>query len=490
MALLNKIKEYLPTISIVIISFFFFSNRFSAAVSSDDALSVLMLADFQLPEALYCWGQDRGGSIVPLIGQFFYKTVHLSPIWAEGIARYLILILGFICYSSFLKNKNAMLILAILYFLPPIYFIGFTKYSWGLLYSLMGVIFWLIDRYDSSKDKLQQFLYIALIQLFAILSTWVMDQGFIILSTVGFVILYKKLKSYQSNSDKRSLIDIAISLSILIVTAITISYFKSLANTTNGYLYGINFLNNPSEILEVIAKIYQTIVQGILSFQINNPLYSIYAYSMLLGSFALIYQLLKTRGNKSTKSVTFLLLLIAAAIFMTIILSKWVLVNYVSRRYFSGLYFILGILFIYRFQNSLKEKSFFGITVTFMLLGFLSTPYNYKYNAPKSLTPRYQQLSELREKESVGIIGDYWYAYGLSFVNPEEIVATPHQYSDYRNQAYTKAVFNKAHLYLVKNLWLDSFPNTTAQFGQSLQIKGKPFFINEVEMCEYEVISK
>jgi hypothetical protein len=485
---LNKLKTYLPEIIIIIISFYFFSNRFSAAVSSDDALSVLILKDFQLPEAVYCWGQDRGGSIVPLLGQLFYKIFNLSPLWSEGLSRYLILIVGYACFASFLRNRYAKILLAMLYFLPPIYFIGFTKYSWGLLYSLMGVIAWAMRQYDQSTKASVKSQYLLLIQLVSILAVWVMDQGFLLLFVLAGFTIHYSIQQYLNQKERKQLYPILFSILILIITALSILFLKSIAVTTNGYQYGLSFINNLSEVQQIIEKIYISTVEGILAFKVNNPFYSIYAFGLILGAILLIYRLFHLKGLKGKKRISQILLLSALLIFLSIIFSKWVLINYISRRYFSGLYFILGFLFIYTYEDTFNRKLAFTFSLLIMLVGFISTPYNYKYNAPKSLTPRYNQLKELKNFKSIGIIGDYWYAYGLSFVNPKEITASPHQYSDFRNLHYTKEIFQKDHIYIVKNLWLDSFPNVIQQFGHTLHKKSDSIIhISEVEMCEYKI---
>lgn len=485
---LNKLKVYLPEIIIILISFYFFSNRYSAAVSSDDALSVLILSDFQLPEAIYSWGQDRGGSIVPLIGQLFYKLFNFSPLWSEGLSRYLILIVGYFAYASFLKNKNAKILLALLYFLPPIYFVGFTKYSWGLLYSLMGVVVYLMDLYVQSNRTSSKGLYLFFIQLTAILAVWVMDQGFLLLLVLAVFTSYYSINQYKIQKNKKLLYPILFASIILLITAISILYFKSIAITSNGYKYGLTFINNFSEVQQIIEKIYTSIVDVILAFKVRNPFYSLYAYGVFTAVLSLIYQLFRLKKSNNKKLIIQILLVCAFVIFMSILLSKWVLVNNIARRYFNGLYFIIGFLFIFTHEETFNRKVVFTGTLLILILGFISTPYNYKYNAPKTLKPRFSELKALKDFESSGIIGDYWYAYGLSFVNPEEIIATPHQYSDYRNLSYTKEVFQKEHIYLVKNFWLDSFPDVTQQFGHTLHKKSEPIQISEVELCEYEVV--
>ncbi|MCD4747272.1 MAG: hypothetical protein K8R58_13320 [Bacteroidales bacterium] len=76
-------------------SFLLFSSIFYPLFNSDDGVTVLMLHYFKLPNDIYFWNQDRVGSIIPLIGQLFYKGLGFSLLWSESITHYIILILGY-----------------------------------------------------------------------------------------------------------------------------------------------------------------------------------------------------------------------------------------------------------------------------------------------------------------------------------------------------------------------------------------------------------
>lgn len=71
----------LCSISIAIVSFFLFAPIYSNGYSSDNAIHVLMAYDFEFPTDLYYWGQDRLGSLIPMLAAIPVKLFGWSPIW-------------------------------------------------------------------------------------------------------------------------------------------------------------------------------------------------------------------------------------------------------------------------------------------------------------------------------------------------------------------------------------------------------------------------
>ncbi|HXC05066.1 MAG TPA: hypothetical protein VNZ86_09975, partial [Bacteroidia bacterium] len=53
---------------LTLVSFWILSPWKSPFLNSDNAVHILMTYDCQLPEDLYFWGQDRLGSLIPLLG--------------------------------------------------------------------------------------------------------------------------------------------------------------------------------------------------------------------------------------------------------------------------------------------------------------------------------------------------------------------------------------------------------------------------------------
>jgi len=56
---------------------------------------------YQLPQDIYCWGQDRGGTLIPLIAQIFIKLFGCSAVTAVSLSNYLLLIAGYLGNENF-----------------------------------------------------------------------------------------------------------------------------------------------------------------------------------------------------------------------------------------------------------------------------------------------------------------------------------------------------------------------------------------------------
>ncbi|MCC7332613.1 MAG: hypothetical protein IT232_08400 [Flavobacteriales bacterium] len=87
----------------------------------------------------------------------------------------------------------------------------------------------------------------------------------------------------------------------------------------------------------------------------------------------------------------------------------------------------------------------------------------------------------------IGIIAEYWNSYGTSFVNPNLIKATPHD-KIVSNSFLVDSVFSQPHIYLIKDGWLDFFPDTLNQFNHTLVKEGEMFFIGNCWVNEYKKI--
>ena len=100
---MKKFYYYISLLIIVIISFRIYSSVFYPGLNSDNAVTILMTHYFHLPDDLYFWGQDRMGSIIPLIAQIPNKLFHISAIYSEAITHYFILVVDFFQLLHFLN---------------------------------------------------------------------------------------------------------------------------------------------------------------------------------------------------------------------------------------------------------------------------------------------------------------------------------------------------------------------------------------------------
>jgi len=157
--------------------------------------------------------------------------------------------------------------------------------------------------------------------------------------------------------------------------------------------------------------------------------------------------------------------------------------------YFVPLYItsVLVILLIFDNLNySCKLTKLFRVIVISTAIFGAITPIIYlKFYIPRSLKPYTDVKRELNVLGNCGLIGEFWNSYVSSCSNPEIIISTPHDKSDVRNYDLVKKVFEQENLYLIKDMWLDSFPDTISQFGNLLLKDGLSFKLGDCELNKY-----
>lgn len=475
----------LPEFTIIIGSFFLFSTRFYPALNSDDALAVLMTQDFSFPEAIYCWGQNRGGSLVPLLAHYLHIWSGISSIWAESITHHIILIIGYFCFRTILKSKFSKVVTAIIWFFPPFYFIGFVRYSWGILYSIFGMVIWLSNFYQENQKKTVRVAILLLISLLALASIWVLDQAIVILGVFALIQLFKKYR--KTGSLKSTILSLETSLisSCALITLITILKLKSLAVTSPLDHYHSSLINGIEEFLDSIHIIALSIF-NVITFNTVNFVFSIYANLSIATIVCALFLLWKTNNLKTNLKWTFLLTSISIAILLTILSSSWVFSNGVARRYFSGIYLLSWIILLLLIENGSTPKALKTLILLTVSIGSISTVYHYKYISPKRLTSKYQIVKEFESLGKVGLIAEYWNSYGSSFFNPDLIKATPHDKSTVRNWDYVDSVLAQDKIYFIRDMWLDTFPDQIVQFGVKFIKVGEEQNIGDCWINQYK----
>jgi hypothetical protein len=119
------------------------------------------------------------------------------------------------------------------------------------------------------------------------------------------------------------------------------------------------------------------------------------------------------------------------------------------------------------------------------LVGGLGTIYNFKFISPKSLRPTIKTASEFKSLGKIGLIAEYWNSYINSAPDPENIKATPHDRSAVRNQSLVDSVFCQPNIYVIRDMWMDFFPDTLKQFGYILVKDGNEFSLANCQVCKY-----
>lgn len=484
-------KAYYIVVGLIfLLSFRFYSSLYYPILNSDNALTVLMIHYFKLPDDLYCWGLNRIGSIIPLIGQIFFKIFNFSAIASEAITRYLILLLGFLAFSSFLKSHFYKIIFAVIWFFPPMRLIDITQFYVGIHYSLFAICCYLFVTYK--KERIQQHTLLrhgvlALITILLIAVIWVSDMALVSVFLLLTLELYFYLKTNTINSLFNK-IEFYYTLIGLGIGYFFIHYAKNLSSNKQDYV----FFSDLNTIKETV-RIFFTSIYDLLAFKSNEPFTSVYTYLVIILFAILLSQIKKIKLNEDAQKWIWLFLLDAALLFAIIMISKWTFLNGVPRRYFGCTYISLAFAILLLLDNSKIRSNQLLIIKTLLIItvviGGVGTFYNIKYIWPKRLTPRVEFASEFVTLGQIGIISEYWNSYINSCVDPDKIKAIPNEQSAaVKNYQIIEEVFQQKNIYVIKDMWLNSFPDSLSQYGRLLVKEGVEFKLGDSDVCKYKII--
>jgi hypothetical protein len=482
----RRVLYFLLTLAIILLSFFLYSSRFYPLLNSDDALNILMAHYYSLPHDFYCWGQDRGGTLIPLISQVFIKLFNCSALIAVSLSNYLILILGYIGLSGLLKSNYCKIILAIVWFLPFCMFIDILRFPIGVEYSLIGFAIFLINKFENNDIKwhIKHILLFSIV-IICILSVWVSDLAIVSITILIFTLfLYYFLDNRKINGYKTALIYV---FTGAICGYLFIRFAKSFAMVEIKNYLSINGINEIKRALSLIGES----LWGILTFsnkQIFETVYTYFAVLFILVLGIIVFKKRIFHKLLSNKWIAFFFIDFVV-IFTVFLLSHWVLANNMGRWYFVATYISLSMTIILVLDNiEIKNGAKFlkYSMAVLVLIGAASPVYKMKYHNPKSLKPVADVVDEFKQFGKIGIIADFWSSYIISCSDPEWIKATPHEQSGVRNQKIVDMVFERKNIYVIKDMWMETFPDTLEEFGYVLLKEGEPFKTGNNNVCKYK----
>lgn len=448
------------------------------------AVNVLIADSFSIPHDIYWWNQDRYGSFVPLIAQPLIKILGISPMYAISICNYLLLTLGFIGFSKLFKQKSIQVLFAIIWFFPFQRFITFGFFPIGLSYSLLGfsLLFLLKLNLDKPlfKDQKNRAKVITIFFIW-LAGVWISDLLFVTIATLGIAFFIHA--HLQGNKLLKRQILSVFGLGY-VGLFLCIKILKAFATFSVAAYGGLNSLSDIGEAISIIfISNYATLSFG-TDFYVSLGAWAIFIF-FLIGS-ALTIKKLKAIISFNNPITTFLLADFLG-MFAVILLSHWVLLNGMGRWYFVAPY-IAGTLFVLRMIDQSEKLAHPFIKSIFFSLSFLIafSTVGRIYSEYGEYTATASKVKELNKLGKIGIIGDFWESYKLAFVNPENIIATPHENSDVRNPHLPFKVLTQPKIYVNGKEWLDEFPDTFQQFGVTLTKVGNPLSFKEALLCEYK----
>jgi hypothetical protein len=519
----SKNMENLLWIAIVsfifILSFRAFAPYLAPNLNSDNAIHILMAYHLKLPDDLYYWGQDRLGSIVPILGHFLLKLLPLSPVEAVSYVQYFLLLVGFLCFASLFRNPISKIAFALIWFLPlrvltELIHIG---QPYGAQLAFIGVGIVLINYLIENTEQLMGWrrrILIAIATTSLFISLWISDFTIITILLLALMLLVPISSSiFKEPQPVRNGKLVAIApdvLTILVVSLmgfLSIDYAKQNAADQGSY----SGFNGPAQVIEVLSRLGTSLIRTI-SFQAKTIFLSIHAILTLVFIGYAVYLLLRSRNTniQSATSTTpplklsrWFYFFLAHTILglVLLVLSDWVYKNGINFRYFTPVY-ITGWLAALLFTEALDGAVARRASVLLVLAAVSSS-----FSLPRQVfflekpEPKIQTLQEIQTLGNAGLIGDYWTAYLICSANPASLNCTPYDrkgttpclassqpraVGQVRCRRCVPKVMASETIYLVKEKWLDAFPDQIQQFGQCLIRVGQGQKLGGYTMAPYQ----
>ncbi|SHF86207.1 hypothetical protein SAMN05444274_1117 [Mariniphaga anaerophila] len=489
---IGRTLYFAAALILVVLSFFLYSSRYYPLLSSDDALNVLMTYYYRLPHDIYCWGQDRGGTLIPLISQVFHRWLGFSPIVSVSFSNYLVLILGYWGFSSLLKNSYTKLLFAIVWFFPPIRFVDLTRFPIGVQYSLIGFSIYLINKVRfNQRNRIFSHVLMVLVVLILCISVWVSDLSLVSITLLIFTLFFFRYREIGKLSIPKSVL-------FYIVGGVAGVFFmlrfaKRHATGVTGNYLGINTWAEFWQAVETLVNEFLSVY----TFQNDDIIFSIYAWFVMISLLFLAFCVLRSSSFVVPERIRPWLaffILDFVVVLGGMAFSKWVLLNGMGRWYFVSSYISLSlVVLILLDNNSMKDfrnRAVHGVIALTILLGAVSTPHYLKFVRPKTLKSKVDIKREFLTLGEIGIIGEFWNSYISACPNPSILKATAHDKSVVRNKELVNEVFAQPEIYVIRDMWMKSFPDSLKQFGHTLVRDGEPFKMAGCDVCKYADVER
>ncbi len=488
---------YSLVLLVAMTSFITYSPLFHPYFNSDHGVHVLMSYRFDYPEALFYWGQNRLGSLLPLVTHGFVKWLGIHPLIAISIVNHIFLLTIFFILSIPLKKTGYKLILCLFIFFPlftynALLLVG-HPYCSQLFAATLAIYFYsLIYKRAMSEDftftSFQYWIYGFIATFLVVVSIWVSELSYLLgVFLIVFVLAdFPFLKRIKSIFLKEKTLT---SLFIIANIACLDMWFKKLGKY-KGYfpkeeLYEKAFMDNSLDIYQQKIWMKEKVING-LNFSGNDYMYSIFYWSLIAIFVSSLFFF------RQTKMKSPLNLAIAATIltgFILLFYSTW---NYRSEyepRYYTALVVIMVFYLLYLSAEIIHKYFKWIVTGFWIIISFALIKNNSNVILPlkESVADKYKDFAKLPRG---GLIGSYWRAYQINAVCPYNIKSIPIQNDAQRNKHMIWEVLDEPVIYIIKNDFLDMnqpMPDTLVQFDLKLiKIDKKEYQISDVTYGKYK----
>jgi hypothetical protein len=483
----------LGLLTLVVLSFCFYAPCFYPLYNSDHAIHALMSYDLEFPRDLYYWGQNRLGSLLPMLTYPFVKLFRIQPLFMVSIMHYLLLLIPVLIISKFIKRKWILFVLFLAVFFPvteyrAVLWIG-HPYSQQIFCGALFLYFCYLfyskllkfhEDHTSREIHLSLLLYQFLLFLFFALGAWVSELSAILILVPFFYLVLDNQRSFPLLKKRPvypyMILCIAYSFGIYAL----LSYFKQLF--PNDPTYDAPFFFS-AEKIELQFAYMRANISDVILMRDDRFIDNLFYYVAFLLLLVLLFS-----GKKNTEPLfskfNSSLLLVSLITFILLFFSVWNLRSHFCTRYYIPVYYLVVIALLFAVDRTPSKRSSIIFAVLFSTFTlYHSVAYLHHNKGPGA----YQKFSEFKKLPQGTLIAGYWDAYLVGSVAYRNLIPMTFDRDFNRNSfALDKALAN-ANFYFINNPDLQQFirRDTLWQYSHPFIYSGKKYNCNGIEVLRY-----
>jgi hypothetical protein len=467
-------RTYFSILSVLmLLSTLLYGGAFFKISNSDQAIYVMMTQDFSLSKTLYYWGQDRFGSLLPALA---HPLTYIMPaVWALTILQMLSLWGAWYIWSSFLQTHWQKIILAIALWIPPLafYYSAVIAQPYHILLLLWGWALYLFPKQKTTAHLLAGFIIS--------IAYWVSEMSIVL-------VIWWLISALFFARKKIPFAIIGAIPGILLILA-------AKKNATRIPLFSEKMLVSTQELGTSLERLWMGLLHEAFIFEIQRIAASLGHILLLVVFLFLIaygvlklFSWLKERTWESWLRLSPLVLLIG--FFGLSMLSYWVYFHETAVRYFAMLY-PLGVLAVLYLRIEKGKKVVYSVLTAAVVFGAVDAGY-LLFTSNVVMPEDRMSITDARNfpvEENAVYFGNYWSVYMPGMFHAHKAHFFEEEGGSVRNQHQRKQVLHSGkRFFVIRNDWLDDFPEKLNQFGHDFQLVGEAQMHGKWEYAEYAIL--
>jgi hypothetical protein len=452
-----------------------------------------MAYNFKLPRDLYYWGQNRLGSLMPLISYPIIRLTSIQPIFVLSFVQYIFLLIPAILISKYLKSKALIITLFVSIFLPvcsyrAILYIG-HPYSAQLLCCTLfiyfcGKFYKLLNGSPAPAIRFKPVVYQFLAMFFLFLSLWISELSVVIVLIPFLYLIFDRNK--QNTFEKKAFSYYSILfLFYIVISAFVLYKFKSLSAPDPDYDKAFLF---DTDKLSLQFDLMRATFEDVLLFRDGHLIDNIFYYLLF---FLIITFFFLPRVNTMPnwlKNFNKSVLITCLIAFVVLFFSSWNLRSNFCPRYYTPLYYLFIVCAVFSLDQLIGSISKTLFSIIFI---FYSAYYSFSFlNSLPPSESAWTTYKSFRELPKGTLIAGYWDTYLIASVATKNLIPVTFDSELLRNKFMLKKALRNNNFYLLNTNDLTKFSrhDTLWQYYHSFIYTGKRYVLNGIEVLQYRKV--